>query len=77
MRSKEQYAIHTREGPGIGDPRLESFEERRHERVFPAEPGQQGEVDVHGLTRFTPALNGQTADEAEPPVFRLTDGLEL
>lgn len=49
----------------------------RDESIFAAKPRQQRQVDVDGLAGFAPALNGETADETEPPVFALADRLEL
>lgn len=39
--------------------------------------GEERQVDVYCLAGFTPALDGEAADETESPPFALTDRLKL
>jgi len=61
----------------VGQARLESPEQFRNELLLSAESREQREVGIRGFAWFTPAHQGHTADEAEPPVVGGADGLQL
>lgn len=76
-RSQEEDTIHPGELFGMIDPRLEVFGQDRNESRLVVETRQEGEIDVNRLARFTPALDREAADEAEPPPLGHADRLEV
>ncbi len=69
--------MRTGELRGLIDPCLVPFEKRFDKRIFATEAGQQRRVHVDSLSRLAPAQNGEPADEAEPPLLRYAQSLEL
>ncbi len=62
---------------GLGNPRLEVAQQLADVGFLPAETGQQRQIDVNGLSRLAPALQSQSADEAELPALALANRLQF
>jgi hypothetical protein len=62
---------------GVLDPGLEMPQQRADEMVLATEAGQQGQVHIDGFTRLPPTLQGEAADQAEPPALRRAPELKF
>ena len=75
--AQQQHAVGAREAGRVVDPACVSVQQRRDERFLASEPGEQRHVDVDGLSRLSPTLHRQPADEAEAPVPGFTEVLQV
>jgi hypothetical protein len=76
-RAQQQDTVGPRERGSFRNARLEHRHQIRDEGLFAAEAGQEREVDVRGLARFSPAKDREAADETELPPVRLAHRLQF
>jgi hypothetical protein len=75
--SKQEHARSKGEGRRVWHSLRKSFQEHIDELRLRTEVREEGDVDVVGIARFTPALKGKAANETEGPAISNAQFLEF
>ena len=73
----KQYSPREGEVNGVCNPGIEVLKQRADEGLFAAETRQQSEINVDRLAGFSPPLQCQSANDAEPPILGFAKSLKL
>jgi hypothetical protein len=76
-RAQQEHAITKREFARTLDPRLERTKQLVDVTKLVADSRVDGEVGIAGEARFTPALDGDAADETETPALSVTKPFDV
>src|SRR4029079_10975437 len=73
----KHHTMRESELAGVSDSRTKVLDQRIDVAGLPAQARQQGEIDIPGLPRLTPSLDGKSANDTATPLPLATEGLNL